>query len=169
MFKVGDHVIVDSNNGICRIEEIAYLDIPMAVRDKLYYLMVPLEEIGAKLYIPVDGTKRRIRKVINEAEAWEIIDEIPEIEEMSIDNSRLCEKKYKEAIRSCEPKILISIIKSMHYRRRKRNEQGKKDTVIDERYFKIAENKLYEELGFAMGRNKSEMEKLITDRIKRNK
>lgn len=76
-------------------------------------------------------------------------------------------KKYKEAIQSCEPEILISIIKSMYYRMRKRGSQGKKDTVIDERYFKIAENNLYEELAFALGKNKNEMQKLIIDKIKK--
>ncbi|WP_342759125.1 CarD family transcriptional regulator [Kineothrix sedimenti] len=167
MFKIGDYVVVNSNYGICKIEDIAYLDISMAAKDELYYLMIPLEEAGAKIYIPVGGTKHKIRKVINEEEAWKIIDEVPEIEEMPIDDSRLCEKKYKEAIQSCEPEILISIIKSMYYRMRKRGSQGKKDTVIDERYFKIAENNLYEELAFALGKNKNEMQKLIIDKIKK--
>ncbi|TCL59929.1 CarD family transcriptional regulator [Kineothrix alysoides] len=169
MFKIGDYVVVNANYGLCKIEDIACLDISMAIKGELYYLMIPLEEIDAKLYIPVNGTKHKIRKVINEEEAWEIIGEVPEIEEMLIDSSRLCEKKYKEAIQSCEPRILISIIKSMYYRRRKRDAQGKKNTVIDERYFKIAENKLYEELAFALGKNKNEMQKLIMNRIKKNK
>ncbi len=167
MFKIGDYVIVNSNYGICKIEDIAYLDVSMAVGNERYYHMIPLEETGSKIYIPVDGTKHRIRKVLNEEEAWKIIGEVPEIEEMLIDNSRLCEKKYKEAIQRCEPKILISIIKSMYYRKRKRDAQGKKDTVIDERYFKVAENNLYEELAFALGKNKNEMQKLIIDGIKK--
>ena len=37
--------------------------------------------------------------------------------------------------------------------------------MIDERYFKLAEDNLYSELAFAIGRDKSEMRKIIADTI----
>lgn len=39
---------------------------------------------------------------------------------------------------------------------------------MDEYYFKLAENYLYSELVFEIGRNKKEMKQLITDTVKKN-
>ena len=43
---------------------------------------------------------------------------------------------------------------------------GKKSTVSDERYFRLAENYLYSELALALGKRKEEMRQLISDTIK---
>lgn len=44
---------------------------------------------------------------------------------------------------------LVKIIKNMYLRRQERISSGKKATVLDDRYFKLAEDKLYSELVFA--------------------
>ena len=52
-------------------------------------------------------------------------------------------------------------------RKKQRSEQGKKSTATDERYFKLAEDHLYSELAFALGKDKNEMRQLICDTIDR--
>ena len=94
-----------------------------------------------------------------------MIRRIPETEREWSSNDKLREQEYKEAIQSCNPAELIGIIKNLYLRKKERNEQGKKSTVIDERYFKLAEDNLYSELAFAIGRDKSEMRKIIADTI----
>lgn len=59
----------------------------------------------------------------------------------------------------------MGIIKNIYHRKKVRNEQGKKNTAVDERYFKIAENTLYSELAFAVGKKKDEMQELIAATI----
>lgn len=54
MFKIGDYV-VNSNNGICKIEDIVHLDISMSSKDKLYYMLIHVEAKNAKVYTPADG------------------------------------------------------------------------------------------------------------------
>jgi CarD family transcriptional regulator len=164
MFKKGEYVVT-ANNGICIIEDIMHLDNSMSSKDKLYYLLVPVEEKSAKVYIPTEGINNRFRKIMNEKEAWKVIDEIPSIEEMWIDNDKQREQRYKEAIHSCEPEKLVSIIKNMYNRKLKRTAQGKKNTAVDERYYKLAENNLYTELAFAMEKDKNDMQSLITERM----
>lgn len=51
----------------------------------------------------------------------------------------------------------------------KRLAQGKKCTVTDARYFQIAENLLYMELGVALGKPKQEICKTIIDCINQSK
>ena len=54
-------------------------------------------------------------------------------------------------------------------RRSKRLEQGKKNTAVDDRYFKLAQNNLYSELGFALHRDTDEVDELIKESIKKQK
>ena len=114
--------------------------------------------------MPVDNSSA-IRKVMTGEEAWKLIDEIPCIEEMQVDNDKLRESMYKEAIRSCDLRELVKVIKNLRSRRAKRLSEGKKTTATDDKYFKIAEDNLYSELAFAIGRQKNEMEQVITERI----
>lgn len=137
-------------------------------KQKLYYLLVPLSDTNMKLYVPVENAQKVLRKVLSEEEAWEVIHDIPKIEEICIENEKQREEKYKEAIRECNPKKLVSIIKTMYQRKQKRNAQGKKNTATDERYFKLAEEYLYAELAFALGKNKNEMCKFIQETIEKS-
>ena len=128
--------------------------------------MVPLEDVNASIYVPVDREKVSLRRAMNREEAWEIIRDISGIEAVKIENEKLREQEYKKVLSSGNPRALVSIIKTMYLRRQKRIEQGKKTTAMDERYFKIAENYLYSELALALGKRKEEMRQLISDTIK---
>ncbi|MBO5094731.1 MAG: CarD family transcriptional regulator [Lachnospiraceae bacterium] len=164
MYKIGDYV-VKANNGVCRIENILHPDLPGIDKNKLYYLLVPVESKHSKLYVPANAPENALRKALDEESAWEIINGIPDVEAAWIANDKLREQAYKEAIHSCDPNALISIIKNLYLRKRQRSEQGKKSTATDERYFKLAEDTLYAELAFALNKDKSEMKQLIIDTI----
>lgn len=56
---------------------------------------------------------------------------------------------------------LVKIIKNMYLRRQERISSGKKATVLDDRYFKLAEDKLYSELVFVTGKDRNQIEKQI--------
>ena len=165
MIKVGEYVI-STSNGICKVEDIMHPDFAME-KDKMYYEILPVGEAKTKLYVSVDKAAGRIRKVMSEEDAWKLIDEIPNIEETWINNDKQREMKYKEAIYSGNPEILISIIKTMYNRKKERTATGKKNTMVDERYFKMAEDHLYGELAFALGKEQDEMQELITDRMQK--
>ena len=60
---------------------------------------------------------------------------------------------------------MVSILKELYFRRKKRLEDGKKITIVDERYFKLAENQLYSELAFALGVQKSDINQIIEENI----
>lgn len=95
-----------------------------------------------------------------------VIEKIPMIEEVWVENDKERERIYKEAIASKEPERLIGIIKNLYRRKKERIDAGKKCTAIDERYFKIAENQFHAELAFALGEEKQNMKQFITDKIK---
>ena len=168
MYEIGSYV-VKANNGVCRIENILHLDLPGTDRNRLYYLLIPLENKNSKLYVPTDTAEQNLRRVLSEEEAWIVIRSIPATEAAWIANDKLREQAYKEALHSCDPTALVSIIKNLYLRKKQRTEQGKKSTATDERYFKLAEDHLYAELAFALGKDKSEMRQIITDTIDQTK
>ncbi|MCC8136779.1 MAG: CarD family transcriptional regulator [Clostridiales bacterium] len=164
MYSVGDYV-VKANNGVCRVEDIVHLDVSGASKDKQYYLLIPQADKSAKLYVPVDTTSTSIRSVMSEEGAWEIIEKIPDIDEAWIANDKIREQEYREALKSCDPELLVGIIKNIYLRKKKRLSEGKKSTSVDERYFRLAEQALYSELAFAIGREPEEIDQIIQDKI----
>ena len=162
MFKKGDYVI-NSNNGICKIEDTITMD--MSNGKKEYYLLIPINEQTAKVYIPVDIAAQRIRLAMNKEQALQFINSIKDIEETYIENEKEREKTYKEAINSREPERMVGIIKTLYLRKIERVGVGKKITTIDERYFKLAENYLHGELAFALQVEKEEINQMILKNI----
>ena len=164
MYEIGDYVI-KANNGVCRVEDTLHPDLPNVDKNRLYYLLVPLDNKNSRVYVPIDTAENSLRRALSEEEAWEVIEKIPEVEAAWIANDKLREQTYKEAIHSCNPTALVSIIKNLYIRKKQRSEQGKKSTATDERYFKLAEDNLYAELAFALGKEKNQMRQIIAETI----
>lgn len=158
MFEKGSYV-VNANNGICEISDIVTMN--MSGTDKEYYVLMPLDEKTAKVFLPIDIAEKRIRPVMQKEEAWKLIKEMKAVDEALIENEKEREKIYKDAINSRDPKRLISIMKTLYIRKQQRLEAGKKNTSVDERYFKLAENNLHNELAFSLGVDKSRIKDII--------
>ena len=101
--------------------------------------------------------------------AWNLIKRIPEIPTAWTNNEKMREQNYKAAIKANDPEALVAIIKMIYERKQKRLAQGKKCTATDARYFQIAENLLYMELGVALGKPKEEICKTIINYINQRK
>ena len=166
-YEIGD---LDSKpvTGICRIEDILYLTPQDEKNDKLYYLMKPIEDEKDKIYVPVSNSDSRLRLCLTKEEAWNLIKRIPEIPTAWINNEKLREQNYKDAVKANDPEALVAIIKMIYQRKQKRLAQGKKCTATDARYFQIVENLLYMELGVAIGKPKKEVCKTIIEYITDN-
>lgn len=165
MFEPGEYIHYGTS-GLCKVEEITKLNVSGADRDRLYYRLTPLEGQGGVIYTPVDNQKVQMRKALNREEAKELIDSIPDIQELWILEEKQREQNYKQALRSPDCRCWIQIIKTLYVRKQSRIEQGRKITATDEKYLKSAENRLYSELALALGRDKNDMEQYIALRIK---
>ena len=63
MFEVGEYIVYGCK-GVCQVEEITHIDIPGSNKDRLYYVLAPLEDRNGKIYAPTDNAKVAMRKVI---------------------------------------------------------------------------------------------------------
>ena len=125
--------------------------------------MKPVEDEKEKIYVPVSNSASRLRLCLTKEEAWNLIKRIPEIPTAWTNNEKMREQSYKEAVKSNDPEALVAIIKMIYQRKQKRLAQGKKCTTTDARYFQVAENLLYVELGIALGKPKQQICKTIID------
>ena len=155
MFAIGETVVHDSD-GICTVAEIGTLDMTHISKERQYYTLIPLYDKGSKLFIPVDAAGS-LRAAMDEKAVRKLLEALPEIEPVEIQDEKRRELEYKAAIRSGDCKRVIQIIKTIYLRQEKRMEDGKKITEVDERYFRMAEDKLYGEIALAMKMEKSEV------------
>jgi CarD family transcriptional regulator len=150
---------------VCEVKEISKKTISSMIGEKLYYTLAPVYVKGSTIYSPVDNKKVTIRPVLTKNEAEELIDNMPQIKLLEQVDEKKRELIYKDAIKSCDCKELIKIIKTLYKRRQDRIEDGKKFTAVDERYFNQAKGCLYGEIAIALDMKMDDVEDYITGRI----
>ncbi len=157
MFQIGDYVIC-SNKGVCEVENITVLNISGADKEKEYYILKPLYSAGSTVYVPVDSQKdHTMRKVLERTEAERLIGTIPEIPLLVITNDKMTEQMYKDCMKSNDCQELVKLIKTIHQRKQKRIQAGRKITAVDAKYFHLAEENLYGELAVALDLSREEV------------
>ncbi len=160
MFNIGDYIVY-GHNGICQVIDITHPDIAGSDNNRLYYVLVPEKTKDSKLFCPADNDKIVLRKIISAEEAREIIEESKTIEPLVISNERMRDDSYKNAMKSCDLRQCVQVIKTLLLRKKEREENGKKITATDERYLKQAEEELYGELAIATGQEWEDIKETI--------
>lgn len=168
MFQADD-VVVYGNNGICKVTDVGTISLSGVDKQRKYYTLRPVYQSETVYYVPVENQKTNMRLIITKDEAEQLIEDIAAMESAWIVNEKEREAQYKEALRSCDCRELIKIIKTLYQRKQSRIQDGKKVTTVDERYFHLAETQLYEELGYALGMAKEEVSAYITNHITQEK
>lgn len=160
MFQVNE-MIVYGKQGVCKVVARGKIDMPMIDKNKEYYTLMPCKEKSSVIYAPIENNKTVMRHILSLEEVRRLLEEVPTLEEISIVNDREREACYKEILARCDCRELIRILKTLYVRKQERLGSGKKITAVDERYFHLAEEQLYNELSLVLGRTKSEIEQEI--------
>ncbi|MEY8426537.1 CarD family transcriptional regulator [Lachnospiraceae bacterium 46-15] len=165
MFHVGEFVVYGSQ-GVCKVTDVGCLNLSGAPSDRRYYTLEPCHILGGKVFTPVDNQKAIIRPVISKDEAMSLIDDMTDIETLWVPDERKRESYYKDALRKCDCRELVKIIKTTYLRKQSRAAAGKKVTAGDEKYLHLAEANLYGELAVALDMEQENVKQFIIDRIK---
>ena len=164
MFEIGTCIIC-GQHGVCKVEAIGPIKLPGMSKEKDYYTLSQFHSKSGVCYVPVDSDKVIMRLALSKDEAEKLIDEIDQIEELWIDNEKRREDIFKKALRTCDNREWVKIIKTLYARKQLRLAQGKKVTASDERCLKAAEDCLYGELSVELGIPKKDVEKCVIRRI----
>ncbi len=164
MFGIGQKVICN-NKGVCIIEDIATLDISGVDKNKKYYILKPVFISASTVYVPVDSAMTSMRKILTKEEAKELIRDIPQIPVLEIKNERLLEQDYKLCLKTNECNQWIKLLKTIYERKQMRLQKGRKETAIDSKYFRIAEEVLYGELAVALDMDRDRVSQYIEEQL----
>lgn len=164
LFKVGD-LVVYGNMGVCVVDSVGPSEISSADKDRDYYCLTPVYSDNSRIHIPCDSEKLAIRAIMTETDAQELIASMHSIVPMEIVDEKNREQTYKEIIKDGDCRQMVSVIKTIYRRKQERIAQGKKITVVDEKYFKLAEDKLYGELAVALDIDREKMKGYIKSKV----
>ncbi len=158
--------MVHGNSGVCRVEAIQTMDGMGTNQQRTYYTLVPIYTTGSKLFVPTDSKKVVTRAVMTKKEAKKLLEEWDEIETLWVENDKKREEVYKEALRSCDSRQWVKLIKTSYQRNQMRIKNGKKATTSDERYLHMAEDNLFGELAIPFKMTKGEAEDFFVAQIR---
>ena len=164
MFQKGEFVIYGSK-GVCEITDISTIDISGMNREKLYYLLRPVNDRDGKIFIPVDSDKTRMRRILTKEEARELVESIPQIGYLGIEDEKQREACYRQAVNDCDCRQWVMVLKTLWKRNRERTARGKKETAMDKKYFRIAQDNLYTELAVSLKIGTDEVKEYIAGKI----
>lgn len=155
--KVGDYVVYRKE--VCKIKEIKekYLN------NQDYYRLVPVDDDSLHLDVPVNN-EMYLRDLITKKQVEEIINKIPEIKSISLEDKML-EAEYKNLMNSNSLEDYIKIIKTTYQRNQERLENKKKISETDNHYFKLAEKYLYNEFSVVLNKTYEETKQYVIDKV----
>lgn len=161
-------MILYGTHGVCEIVEIAEKEFMGQKRE--YYVLKPLSDEGATLFVPVGSEKAesKMRRILSEEEIYELIRNMPYEEANWIDNENARKENYRRIIAGGDRSELIQMIKALYFQKKKREEAGKRLYLSDERFFHEAERILYEEFQYVLNIEREELLPLIFDEIQKS-
>lgn len=166
MFKIGDFV-VHGNNGVCKVEDIQTMD-GNGQEKRTYYTLIPLYSSGSKLFVPTDSKKVITRSVMTKKDVTELLKDWNSIDTLKVESDKQREEIYKKALRSCDSRQWVKLIKTSYQRNQMRMKNGKKATTSDERYLHMAQDHLFGELAIPLEMTKGEAEDYFISKIRAN-
>lgn len=157
MFNIDDYVLYKRD--VCIIKEIK------KNMGQDYYVLIPIEDESLKIEVPVVNKLGNIKKLITKENALEIIEQIPNIKPLEIENEKIIEQEYKKLFNSGNPLDLIKIIKTTYLRNENRILNKKRISERDDIYFNKAERLLYNELSKVLNKTYDETKKYVIDNV----
>lgn len=131
MYKIGDTVIY-KNDGVCTITEITV----KIFRDKEieYYVLNPVHNKNAEIFVPKSNPDlvSKMRKVLTKDEIMNIIESMPEEDEIWISDETNRKEKYKEILTLGDRKELVRLIKTLYIHKQNQKQCGRKLHLADE-------------------------------------
>lgn len=150
--------------GVCRITGIIERDLAsLGIRQ--YYILVPVYDNGAKIYVPTDSGLSKIRTLLSRDEVEELIDSIPDCESVWIDNDKERLSAFSSIVSRCDHHEMLCLIRTLREKHAEKQRIGKKFHSADERISKEAERILFGEFAFVLNLTPAEVSSLIAERI----
>lgn len=156
-----EEVIIYGGYSVCKIAEITQKELDGKMVD--YYVLKPIFNSGSTVFVPVNNEilKKRMHTVICKDVAIELINSMPSIETIWVDNENARKEKYKDILAKRERSEIVGLIKALHIHQKQQAEKKRRLHISDERFLKEAEKTLCEELAFVLEMSPDDIHSLI--------
>ena len=169
MFQVND-VIIYGTQGVCKITDTE--EKKVSGKKKTYFVLKPVGSSGPTIFAPTDNevVLRKMRRLLTKDEIHKLIDSMPEENAVWVNNENERKERYKNILATGDHLELIKMIKAIYVHKTEREAQGKRLHMSDERFFKDAEQILYNEFQYVLDlKGKNDLMTYIFERIDHNK
>ena len=149
MFQVDD-VIVYGVQGVCKIADTEEKTVNGV--KKTYFVLKPVSDGGATIFVPTDNEHvlKKMRRLLTKEEIHQLIRSMPEENPQWIANENERKERYKHILVKGDHLELIKLIKAIYAHKTEREAEGKRLHMSDERFFKDAEQILYNEFQYVL-------------------
>lgn len=149
MFQVDD-VIVYGVQGVCKIADTEEKTVSGV--KKTYFVLKPVADGGATIFVPTDNEHvlKKMRRLLTKEEIHQLIRSMPEENPQWIANENERKERYKHILVKGDHLELIKLIKAIYAHKTEREAEGKRLHMSDERFFKDAEQILYNEFQYVL-------------------
>ena len=168
MFQIND-VVVYGAHGVCRIVGTQMQKINGA--NKMYFGLRPIGDGNATFYVPTWNEKAlaKMRKVLDKQGVDALIDSMPNMRTVWIENESARKETYKQILSSGDQHEIISMIQAIYLHKMEREAEGKHLHISDECFMRDAEQLLYNEWQYVLNVDKAGLLTYIFERIESNK
>jgi CarD family transcriptional regulator len=164
MYKVGQYVVY-CGEGVFKVDSIGTLDLSGVSGDDTYYTLLSPFRAGSKVYALVGNEEGKLRDVITKKEAKEVLDNIALFDDVDVPNEKQKDEIYKKLIHKNDFRDLAKIVKTMYVKKVSKIAAGKKMTSGDDRYYRMAEERLIGELAIVLDLDRGEIKKIIDEKL----
>lgn len=144
MFQEED-LVVYGGHGMCKVTEIRKES--FYGKNKTFYVLHPLKNDETIYYVPVEGpAAEKLHRVLSQEEISGLIQSIPDLETIWIENDTERKQAYRKILRSGDRVSLVKLIKTLYQRQQERIAAGKHILQSDADMLKEAQDLLHGEL-----------------------
>ena len=95
----------------------------------------------------------------------DLIAEMKDVELLEIKEEKKRNDIFNEALKTYDCKDLVKIIKTLYIRQEQKLAEGKKSTAGDDKYLKIAEDRLYGELAISLDMDRKDVKEFVEKKV----
>lgn len=169
MFQVND-VIIYGAQGVCKI--IGTDEKTINGKKKTYFILKPVDDKGATIFAPTDNelVLSKMRRLLTKEEIHMLIDSMQEDSTLWVDNENERKELYKSILTKGDHRQIIKMLKAIYAHKKQREAVGKRLHQSDERFFKDAEQILYNEFQYVLDlKSKDDLMDYIFQQLENNK
>ena len=164
LFSIGDKIIYGFE-GVFTVKEFTASPIDKNDTRQFYVLSPAHGPAGNIIITPIDNGRGIMRSIMSRDEALDLIDRIPEIPTLTVENEKRRRDVYRQALQSATCDSLIAIIKTVGERRELLAKAKKRISESDNDYERLAKLCIYGELAEVLEIPFDTVEGFISERL----